>query len=62
MNKIINNTKNKRKDLPEKLVINNTTVVEKLEIAENLNKYFTTIGSNLAYKIATTNKEVLKNI
>ena len=62
MNKIINNTKNKRKDLPEKLVINNTTVVEKLEIAENLNKYVTTIGSNLAYKIATTNKEVLKNI
>ena len=62
MNKIINNTKNKRKDLPEKLVINNTTVVEKLEIAENLNKYFTTIGPNLAYKIATTNKEVLKNI
>ena len=59
MNKIINNTKNKRKDLPEKLVINNTTVVE---IAENLNKYFTTIGPNLAYKIATTNKEVLKNI
>ena len=62
MNKIINNTKHKRKDLPEKLVINNTTVVEKLEIAENLNKYFTTIGPNLAYKIATTNKEVLKNI
>ena len=62
MNKIINNTKNKRKDLPEKLVINNTTVVEKLEIAENLNKYFTAIGPNLAYKIATTNKEVLKNI
>ena len=62
MNKIINNTKSKRKDLPEKLVTNNTTVVEKLEIAENLNKYFTTIGPNLAYKIATTNKEVLKNI
>ena len=62
MNKIINNTKSKRKDLPEKLVTNNTTVVEKLEIAENLNKYFTTIGPNLAYEIATTNKEVLKNI
>ena len=62
MNKIINNTKSKRKYLPEKLVTNNTTVVEKLEIAENLNKYFTTIGPNLAYKIATTNKEVLKNI
>ena len=62
MNMIINNTKSKRKDLPEKLVTNNTTVVEKLEIAENLNKYFTTIGPNLAYKIATTNKEVLKNI
>ena len=41
---IISNTKNKRKDLTEKLVINNTTVVEKEEIAENLNKYFTNIG------------------
>ena len=30
---ITSNTKNKRKDLPEKSVINNTTVVEKQEIA-----------------------------
>ena len=37
INEIISNTKNKRKDLPEKLVTNNTTVVEKQEIAENLN-------------------------
>ena len=51
INEIISNTKNKRKDLPEKLVINNTTVVEKQEIAENLNKYFTNISPNLASKI-----------
>ena len=43
INEIISNKKNKRKDLPGKLVINNTTVVEKQEIAENLNKYFTII-------------------
>ena len=43
--------KNKRQDLPEKLVINTTTAVEKQEIAENLNKYFTNIGPNLASKI-----------
>ena len=44
INEIISNTKNKQKDLPEKLVINNTTVVEKQELAENLNKHFTNIG------------------
>ena len=48
---IISNTKNKRKDLTEKLVINNTTVVEKEEIAENLSKYFTNIGPDLTSKI-----------
>ena len=51
INEIISNTKNKRKELPEKLVINNTTNVEKQEIAEYLNKYFTNIGPNLASKI-----------
>ena len=30
---ITSNTKNKRKDLPEKSVINNTTVIKKQEIA-----------------------------
>ena len=43
--------KNQRKNLPEKLVMNNTTVVEKQKIAENLNKYFSNIDSNLASKI-----------
>ena len=47
--------KNKWKDLPEKLVINNATVVEKQEIVENLNKYFTNTGTKLASKI--TNKQ-----
>ena len=51
INEIVSDTKNKRKDLPEKLVINNTTVVEKQEIAENLNKYFTNIGPNRAFEI-----------
>ena len=51
INDIISNTKNKQKDLPEKLVINNTTVVAKQEIAENINKYFTNNGPNLASKI-----------
>ena len=51
INEIISNTKNKRKELPEKLVINNTTNVEKQEIAEYLNKYFTNIGPNPASKI-----------
>ena len=40
INEVIRNTKSARKDLPEKLVINNTIVVEKQEIAEDLNKYF----------------------
>ena len=48
LNEIISNTKNKWKDLSEKLVINNTTVAEKQEVSENLNKYFTNIGPNLA--------------
>ena len=51
MNKTISNTKNKRKNLPEKLVINNTTVIEKQEVAKNLNKYFANIGPNLASNI-----------
>ena len=51
INETISNTKNKGKDLPGKLVINNTAVVEKKEIAENLNKYFKSIGLNLASKI-----------
>ena len=40
------NTKNKRKDLLDKLVINNTTVVEKQENAKYHNKYFTNNGPN----------------
>ena len=37
--------KNKRKDLPEKLVINNTIVVEKQENAENqVFKYLRTLA------------------
>ena len=40
-----------RKINGEKLVTENTTVVEKGEIAENLNKYFTNIGHNFASKI-----------
>ena len=51
INEIISNTKNKRKDLPEKLVINFTAVLEKQEIVENLNKYFINIGPNLASEI-----------
>ena len=35
----------------KKIIINNTAVVEKQEIAENLNKQFTNIGPNLASKI-----------
>ena len=49
----------KLKDLPEKLVINNATVVEKQEIAENFNKYFTNIGPILTSKIPDK-QEVLK--
>ena len=57
----IDNTKNKREDLPEKKVKSNATVVEKEEIAENFNKYFTNIdpNSNLKY---LPDKEVLKNL
>ena len=51
INKTISNTKNEQKDLPEKLVINNTALVEKQEIAENINNYFTNIGPNLTSKI-----------
>ena len=42
-----------RKINGEKSVTRNTTVVEKQEIAENLNKYFTKIGPNLAPKISS---------
>ena len=63
VNEIISNTKNKQKDLPEKLVINNTTVIEKQEIAENFNKYFINIDLNLASKIPNEQGfEGLKNI
>ena len=48
LNEIISNTKNKWKDLSEKLVINNTTVAEKQEVSENPNKYFTNIGPKIA--------------
>ena len=48
LNEIISNTKNKWKDLSEKLVINNTTVAQKQEVSENLNKYFTNIGPKIA--------------
>ena len=42
-----------RKINGEKSVTRNTTVVEKQEIAENLNKYFTKSGPNLAPKISS---------
>ena len=51
INETISNTKNKRKDLPKKFVINNTALVEKQEIAENINNYFTNIDPNLTSKI-----------
>ena len=50
MNEIVSNTKNKQKDLPEKLIINNNTVVQNQEIAENLNTYFTNIDPNFTSK------------
>ena len=50
INEVIGNTKNKQKDIPEKIVINNATVRETQEIAKNLNKYFTNISPNLAFK------------
>ena len=34
---MITNMENKWKDLPEKLIINNTKVIEKQEIADNPN-------------------------
>ena len=43
-NDIKNTWKIIREIISNTLVINNTTVVEKEEIAENLNKYFTNIG------------------
>ena len=49
-----------RKDLPEKLVINNTTIVEKQEIAENLNKIFTNIGPKLVCKIPNEERDFEK--
>ena len=59
INEIISNKKNKRKDLSGKLVINDTTVAEKQEIAENLTKYFTNIAPPISH---LTNKELLKRI
>ena len=47
----MSNTKNKRKDLSEKFLINNTAVAEKQEIAENFNKFFKNIGPKLVFKI-----------
>ena len=55
---ITSNTKNKRKDLPEKSVINNTTVIKKQEIALQKIAYQTLAPTfHLKY---LKNKEVLK--
>ena len=62
LNELISNTKNKRKDLPEKSVINNSTILEKQETAENLNKYFVNIGPNLASKILNKQGSFEKNL
>ena len=51
--------KNRQEDLPEKLVINNTTFIEKQEIAENLNKYLQVLAPNSHLKYLT-NKEAFK--
>ena len=58
INEVIRNKKYKRKYLLEKLVINNTTAVEKQDIAENLGRCFTSTDINLKSEIP--NKEILK--
>ena len=62
INELISNTENKLKDLPEKSVINNSTILEKQETAENLNKYFANIGPNLTSKILNKQGSFEKNL
>ena len=58
MSKITSNTKNKRKDLPEKLLLNNTTVVEIKKLLKILISTLQTLAPTSHPKYLR-NKEVL---
>lgn len=51
------NRKTKRHSYPEDFLINNTTVKDKNQIANEFNSFFTNIGKNLASKISHTGPE-----
>ena len=61
-NDIKNTWKIIREIISNTLVINNTTVVEKEEIAENLNKYFTNIGPKQSRPYTKAEMQIIVNI
>ena len=48
--------KYKQQNLPKKILVDKKIITETKSIAQNLNKYFTQIGPNLAKDIGTSNK------
>ena len=51
------NRKSKNRSYPEEFLINNTTVSDKTQIANEFNSFFTNIGKNLASKISHVGPE-----
>ena len=56
MKEIIGKTKNTNDSFPRKILINNTEIFKKEQIAKEFNKYFVNVGSNLAAKIPSSEK------
>ena len=51
MKEVIGRTKINNNDFPRKLLINNEEILNKNQIANSFNNYFTKIASNLTAKI-----------
>ena len=57
IHQIIYSKKKKRSISPSLLLVNSETAIDKLSIAENFDKFFTSIGKKLQNKIYPTNRD-----
>ena len=56
MKEILGKSTTKSSTLPTKITVNKTDIFDTKKIADEVNKFFTNIGTDLANKIANTSK------
>ena len=57
INDILNSTKKKKNNYPEAFWINGELISDKVVLANQLNLYFSNIGSNIASQIVTSDEK-----